>query len=232
MLGGANMQNKEHKSIRQVLKDRGYYIALIVCLAAVAVSGYLFATTAMRVNQNDAVQPSLAAPGADQTDTATPPAADSDAAETFEPVQSADDAVRQAADAVIVWPLSGSVQNGYSVDALAYNATMSDWRVHDGIDIAATLGQTVAAAQAGTVSSVYDDDFLGTVVVIDGTEGLQMVYANLSEMPTVSTGDEVRAGQVIGAVGDTALLEVADEPHLHFAVRKNGTTVDPTSYLP
>ena len=59
-----------------------------------------------------------------------------------------------------------------------------------------------------------------------------MVYANRTEMPTVAAGDTVTAGQTIGAVGDTALLEVGSAPHLHFEVLKNGDPVNPIDYLP
>ena len=45
-------------------------------------------------------------------------------------------------------------------------------------------------------------------------------------------GDTVTAGQTIGAVGDTALLEVGSAPHLHFEVLKNGDPVNPIDYLP
>ena len=50
-------------------------------------------------------------------------------------------------------------------------------------------------------------------------------------MPTVKAGDSVKAGDVIGAVGDTAILESADKPHLHFQVFKDGTPVDPADFL-
>ena len=50
-------------------------------------------------------------------------------------------------------------------------------------------------------------------------------------MPTVSAGDKVRAGDVIGSVGRTALLEVGQEPHLHFAVHRNGQPVDPEGFV-
>jgi len=50
-------------------------------------------------------------------------------------------------------------------------------------------------------------------------------------MPTVKEGDSVQMGQVIGAVGATALGEAAQTAHLHFAVQKNGLSVDPELLL-
>ena len=126
---------------------------------------------------------------------------------------------------------SGSTQAAYSVDALQYNATTQDWRTHAGVDLAASVGTPVKAAGAGIVTAVYDDEFLGTTVVINHPDGHVSQYSNLAVMPSVSAGDSVEAGQTIGAVGETALLEIADEPHLHFAVYANGDTIDPAEFI-
>ena len=130
-----------------------------------------------------------------------------------------------------VWPVSGSAQAAYSVDALQYNATTQDWRTHAGVDLAASVGMPVKAAGSGVVTAVYDDEFLGTTVVINHPDGHVSQYSNLAVMPSVSAGDSVEAGQTIGAVGETALLEIADEPHLHFAVYANGDTIDPAEFI-
>jgi murein DD-endopeptidase MepM/ murein hydrolase activator NlpD len=119
----------------------------------------------------------------------------------------------------------------FSVDQLAYDPTMEDWRVHDGVDIAAKPGTTVLAASSGTVQSVEDDALMGTTVVISHDGGYQTTYANLQAQPTVQTGDSVSAGQIIGAVGSTAAAESAQSPHLHFAVSKDGDVVDPEEFL-
>ena len=147
------------------------------------------------------------------------------------PRPATDDAVRQAASAIRIAPVSGTPLLGYSVDKLSYNPTTRDWRTHDGVDLSAVSGTRVKAACAGTVSAVYDDEFLGTTVVISHADGHTTHYANLAAAPVVRAGDCVAAGDVIGAVGDTALLETGEEPHLHFAVYLNGTPVDPAEYL-
>jgi murein DD-endopeptidase MepM/ murein hydrolase activator NlpD len=109
---------------------------------------------------------------------------------------------------------------------------MQDWRTHDGVDIATELGAQVKALTNGTVSAIYDDDLYGTTIVIRHRGGLESVYCNLAATPTVSVGDQVVVGQVIGAVGDTALCETGEVCHLHFAMRRDGESVDPTDYLP
>lgn len=234
------MQNndKTNKSFRQLFKERGYYIVLLLCVAAVGVSGYFFVRTVQTAP--DSTDPTVTlSQQPDTTQTPQTQTPDADTAEALNPTDetpdsstNADEKIQETASALTVWPINGEILQNFSVDALVFNETMQDWRVHEGIDIAATQGATVSAARAGTVSAVYDDDFLGTVVVVDVDEDTQMVYANLTEMPTVSAGDAVTAGQTIGAVGNTALLEVSSVPHLHFEVRQNGVAVDPAEFLP
>ena len=59
------------------------------------------------------------------------------------------------------------------------------------------------------------------------------VYANLAPelAEGLEVGSEVKCGQVIGCVGETASTEIADEPHLHFEMTVGGKEVDPMSYI-
>ncbi len=131
-----------------------------------------------------------------------------------------------------IWPVSGTVENGYSMTALVFDRTMQDWRTHDGLDVAAEIGTQVRAVANGKVENVYFDERLGTTVVIGHSGGLESIYANLAGTPTVTPGDAVSVGQIIGAVGDTALCEIGEVGHLHFAMTKDGLSVDPGEYLP
>ena len=138
----------------------------------------------------------------------------------------------QPAASYFIWPVSGTVENDYSMTALVFDRTMQDWRTHDGVDIAADLGTQVRAAAAGTVSGVYYDERMGATVTISHGGGVESLYANLAGTPTVSAGEVVGVGQVIGAVGDTALFEVAEVSHLHFAMTRDGQSADPGEFLP
>lgn len=140
--------------------------------------------------------------------------------------------VIEAAAPVYVWPVSGQVERRHDSSVLSYDATMRDWRTHEGIDILAPLGETVYAAHAGSVESVAQDDFYGTVVTVSHGDGGRTVYANLAELPAVSVGDWVEPGDVIGAIGTTALCEIGQGTHLHFAVTVDGVNVNPLDYLP
>jgi murein DD-endopeptidase MepM/ murein hydrolase activator NlpD len=119
----------------------------------------------------------------------------------------------------------------YSDNKLVYDTTMDDWRVHDFINIASNLGTPVKACADGIVSDVKVDDMLGQEVIIQHGGGITSIYANLTSGVTVKKGQKVEAGDVIGAVGQTAISESALVPHLHFAITKNGQYVDPLATM-
>ena len=98
-------------------------------------------------------------------------------------------------------------------------------------EIHAAYINPVYQAADGSVYTIYEDEALGTTVVLRHDGGYTTRYQNLAAMPTVSVGQRVTAGQTIGAVGATAILEIAQEPHLHFAVTCNGESVDPMEFL-
>lgn len=226
----------EHKKTNKMSWDRGYYIALILCVAAIGISGYLFTRT---VTDETAM---LAEPSASSAPTATVsakpekpssardhalPAAVSDLPPETQPPETG--APEQTL--ATVSPVDGALQQDYSMERLAYNPTTRDWRTHDGVDYAAASGATVVAAADGVVESVYEDDFFGMTVTVSHTGGYVSSYANLDANVPVQAGQHVKAGDALGTVGHSALLEISSAPHLHFSVTKNGVSVDPSVFL-
>lgn len=128
-------------------------------------------------------------------------------------------------------PADGEIIKPHSDIELVYSKTMEDWRLHKGIDIAVPIGTEVKASAAGVVSECYTDTATGVTVIIDHGNGIMTKYSNLASSYTVNVGENIEAGAVIGVVGDTAEFEIADEPHLHFEVIKDGRSVDPKSYF-
>ena len=239
------MQHNDHSGtnrFRKFFQEKGYYIVLFLCILAVGVSGYLFVSGA--VSEKKALnEPTLSvATSAEIPDAGTSgskpaekPSQQSKPASTTQEASAEASAPAQEPAAetlsVRVWPVSGSTLEGYSMQALSYNETTQDWRTHDGIDLSALVGEPVRAACSGTVSAVYDDEFLGTTVVISHPDGYETIYSNLAAMPAVSAGMQVTAGDTIGSVGETAILESASSSHLHFCVRRNGESVDPATFV-
>lgn len=128
-------------------------------------------------------------------------------------------------------PTIGNVAKTFTVDTLVWSNTMEDYRTHNGIDICASVGEGVMAAADGIVTEIYPDPMMGNTVVITHDGEAQTVYRNLADDIAVNIGDTVKCGEIIGAVGESALIEIAEEPHLHFEVLVNGTHVDPLGYI-
>ena len=206
---------------------KGYYIALILCAAAIGISGYVYYRNAGQTEevlqqQEVEAQVAVAATEEDVPAAVTQPA-------TQPPETTTAPAEKKALKTAM--PLEGQQVAEYAMDCLSYNSTTRDWRVHDGVDIAAETGTQVKAAADGQVYTVYDDDSMGTTVVIRHEDGYVTVYASLAEEVAVSAGDTVTLGQPIGTVGETALLENALGDHLHFAVLCNDEQMDPAEFL-
>ncbi|WP_142847885.1 M23 family metallopeptidase [Telmatospirillum sp. J64-1] len=99
---------------------------------------------------------------------------------------------------------------------------------HSGVDIAAPTGTPVLAAAPGVVMMAHPDLFYtGMTVLIDHGQGLNSVYAHLSEI-TVTEGQHVARGEVIGAIGATGR---ATGPHLHWGVTLGDVRLDPETVL-
>lgn len=132
----------------------------------------------------------------------------------------------------MVSPVVGRVTKTHSLEIPVFSDTLNAWRVHAGIDISCEEGAEVYAAADGVVSRVYSDPLLGKTVEITHEGGIVSLYSNLSATDVaLSQGDEVKSGALIGKVGDTAISELADESHLHFAVKVGGTSVNPLDYI-
>ncbi len=98
---------------------------------------------------------------------------------------------------------------------------------HLGLDFRVPSGTPVAAMNDGTVLLARPLYFEGNFVVLDHGQGLLTLYLHLSEFK-VKEGDQVKRGEILGLSGGTGR---ATGPHLHVAVRWQGTYLDPSSLL-
>lgn len=118
--------------------------------------------------------------------------------------------------ASLQWPTYGPIYSFFS-----------GW--HRGLDISPPHGTPVYAAEAGVVTAAsYQNDGYGLTVHVDHGNGLQSMYAHLSEV-VVRPGESVVRGQHVGRVGTSGRVT---GPHLHFEVYQGGVAIDPLRMLP
>ena len=218
--------------------SKGYYIALILCAAAIGITSYVY-----RRNTNDPQEvsleetyedilvgtmgtedvPVIATQPQPQIPSGTPGTPGT--TETTVPAPTEKKVLKTMS------PVAGETIFDYSMEALSYNQTTRDWRVHNGVDLAAEDGAQVLAAADGEVYTVYEDDTLGHTVVIRHTGGYTTRYSSLAETIAVKPGDSVTVGQVIGYAGDSAIVENTLGTHVHFSVSHQDEPMDPAEFI-
>lgn len=206
----------------RMITGKGYYIALVLCAAAIGISGYMFYLSANQTNTDEPDQDVIATGDNLQAGVTLPNGATNPGTSPTEPAKRPNPIGR---------PLTGETIKEYAMDCLSYNETTRDWRVHNGIDIAAEAGTKVCAAAPGTVYSVFKDDTMGHTVTIRHDGGYVTKYSSLGDDISVKAGDTVNMGDVIGTVANTSLLETAQGDHLHFSVTFNDAPMDPVAFL-
>lgn len=128
-------------------------------------------------------------------------------------------------------PVEGEISKEFAKDNLIYSETLKEWITHFGIDIKAEKTSVVKASEDGTIKSIKNDPRYGLTVTMEHEDGYKTIYSNLLTAEFVSEGEEISKGQTLGTVGNTAVFEYSDDPHLHFEILKDGEYVDPSIYL-
>lgn len=130
-------------------------------------------------------------------------------------------------------PVTGKLMKAHDPTIQVYSNTMGDYRVHLGLDITTQADAPVYAIADGTVEKIWNDALMGTCLAISHAEDVVSIYKNLApEMASgVTVGATVTQGQEIAKVGESAVVEMADEPHLHYEMTVNGISVDPLKYF-
>ena len=217
------MGRMNHDKSRSFFGGRGFYIALVLCLAAIGVAGYFVLVQQAKVAEEGKDNPVVRQEEVENVQRAQMPKAEPEPVqETLEP----EELLPQVCS-----PLDGTTVTVFSMTELMYDETMADWRTHDGVDIKAEEGDAVKTAADGTVKMVRYDDLMGVTVVIAHADGYETQYSSLQQEPPVEQGKTVKAGDIIGRVGSTAAAEGDVGPHLHFSVSKDGKVVNPSEYV-
>jgi murein DD-endopeptidase MepM/ murein hydrolase activator NlpD len=121
-------------------------------------------------------------------------------------------------------PVPGSISSGYGnrIDPLAKKKSF-----HPGIDFRGHTGDPIKATADGIVKKASRNSILGRHVILLHGNGFETIFAHMHKT-LVSKGDKVTRGQVIGLIGNTGR---STGSHLHYTMRYQGKTIDPTKYL-
>ena len=128
---------------------------------------------------------------------------------------------------MMTWPVPGysRISSYYGTRPDPFGSPTQEF--HSGIDIPAPRGVNIISAYDGEVAWSYYSNSAGNWVGVDHGDGIYTVYMHMSKR-LVSEGDKVKKGDVLGLVGTTGR---STGNHLHFAVRKNGSYVDPLKWV-
>lgn len=226
----ANNQNEFAGKMKHFFTNRAVIVTVVTLLVA---TGIIIAAT---VSANRAKKPTgdgnLVDTGAvtGKDTQATPSVKDEVTLPTYNGGQTQPvGADPEEPEAMMALPVTGKMFKGHDATIQVYSNTMGDYRVHLGVDIATAPEAPVYAAADGKVEKIWDDSMMGTCVAVTHKDETVSIYKNLSKdlAKDIAVGAEVKQGQQLGNVGDTAVVEMADEPHLHFEVTVKGLSVDP-----
>lgn len=123
-----------------------------------------------------------------------------------------------------LWPADGPMTSGFGYRR---HPVLGTSRLHAGVDIGASYGRDVYAAQSGVVILAGWNGGYGYCVMIEHPGGVVTLYGHLSEL-LVSEGEAVGRGAVVGLVGSTGL---STGPHLHFETHIGGSPEDPLNLV-
>ena len=212
---------------------KGYYIALVLCAAAIGITGYVYQNNQKKAAEVTLLETQAAVVAQEATEQTEPSASQATQPAATAPAEtpSAPQATEPRRTLKTAAPVAGSPVYDYAMDVLSYNETTRDWRVHNGVDYGAEEGTPVCAAAEGTVVSVQEDDLMGVTVVLRHIGGYETTYAGLAQADSLKAGDTVELGQTLGTVGTTALAETALGPHVHFSVTYQDMPMDPEDFL-
>ena len=227
----ANNQNEMSHKLKKLVGNRAVIVTVVTLLVVTAV------VVAATVSANRAKKPPVENPAVTTatTETQTTPSVKEEITLPTYNEGETQPTVGEPTEpeAMMTLPVSGLLYKGHDATLQVYSNTMGDYRVHLGLDIATAPEATVYAAADGKVEKIWEDSMMGTCVAITHKDETVSIYKNLSKTLAdgVAVGNEVKQGDAIGRVGDTAVMEMADEPHLHFEVTVNGLSVDPRDFF-
>lgn len=237
-VAGEKIPADKNESAERVNRTVYLTVAVLLIVLAVAVAMTSAANRAKKGQTGEGAgtettekTPTTSAPPPETT--APIPVETTPPAETARPSSNDTDISVAAKIPVFSLPAEGALGKEHDPSVQVFSNTLGEWRVHLGIDIMTNVSAPVYAAAGGKISQISDDPLWGKCVWIEHTGDAVSVYRGLSDelAAGIEVGAKVDEGCLIGAVGEGGILELADEPHLHFEMKVGGADVDPIEYF-
>ena len=127
-------------------------------------------------------------------------------------------------------PVPGEILQPFAPNELIWSEELGQWQTYPGVDFAGCAGEAVQAVFDGRVTQIYDDPLYGGTVVVDCGDHGTLRYSSLSTLRLVQKDQELKAGEILGAVGTCPAEESLGE-HLHLEWYVSGEAVDPTTFI-
>lgn len=131
----------------------------------------------------------------------------------------------------LIAPVSGEILMHYNMDSTVYFQTLDQYKYNPAVIFAAQEGSDVVACADGQVVKIYQNEEIGTAIVLDLGDGYQVTYGQLASY-NVSLGDYVAANQVFATVAYPTKYYVTEGCNLYFAMEKDGEVMNPETLLP
>lgn len=236
-------------------KEKGFYISLIcgiVCLAAFgAICMNVFSDNggdqgSTPIAQNTEAPAATTEPPATpepQTEEATTdnvisevkentpaPTQTPEAKTTIKKKTSVEERLHFDQETGLLWPVEGDILIEYSIDKVVFFPTLSQFKTNPALIIGSKVGDNVKASANGVVKSIETNEETGTTVTVAIGDNFKVVYGQLKDV-SVSKGDEVSEGQVIGKIAKPTKYYSVEGANLYYQVKQNGETVNPLLLL-
>lgn len=130
----------------------------------------------------------------------------------------------------LAWPIVGNVLVNYSMDKTTYFATLMQYKYSPAIVIGAAEGKDITAAADGRVVDIYEDEEIGTAVVMDLGGGYELTYGQLKDLQ-VSKGAYVKQGAPVGQVAAPTKYYSVEGANVYFKLTRDGVPVNPMGQL-
>ena len=209
-------------------------VLLIVLAAAVAMTSAANKARRGQPSETSAPETTLRTPetAAPAPETTAPPAETAAPEDTAASGEQTDVPVA-AGIPTLSLPAEGTLGKEHDPTVQVFSNTLGEWRVHLGIDIMTEAAAPVYAAAKGKVKQIADDPLWGKCIWIEHDGDAVSVYRGLDDTLAegIEVGTKVSEGTLIGAVGEGGVLELAEEPHLHFEMKVAGEDADPLEYF-